>query len=343
MRPSRYGGRRAAPAIRGTPKGTFVKNLIGKIAVVTGGGSGIGRALTRQLVAEGCNVAICDLSATDMAKTVRLCQQEGWNGRVTQHLADVSSEEQMMRFAEEVARDHRADRIHLLFNNAGIGGGSFVTGSRDGWDKTFSVCWGGVYNGCRAFLPLLMQAEAGHIVNVSSVNGLWASLGPRVSQTAYSAAKFAVRGFTEALITDLKLNAPHIACSVVMPGHVGTNIALNSRRALLGSDSDALTPAALATARRQLARGGVESDQLNDTQIQAIVHTQARRFRDSAPTTAAAAAHIILEGVKAGRWRILVGHDAQRIDEMVRADPLGAYEPEFFEKMADEVGWQLGR
>src|SRR6267378_6330745 len=98
----------------------------------------------------------------------------------------------------------------------GRAGGSLIVNSCEEWERTFNVCWGSVYNGTRAFLPLLLKAEEGHIVNASSVNGFWASIGPHLPQTAYAAAKFAVKGFTEALITDLRINAPHIKCSVVM-------------------------------------------------------------------------------------------------------------------------------
>jgi NAD(P)-dependent dehydrogenase (short-subunit alcohol dehydrogenase family) len=321
-----------------------MRDFSGKIAVITGGGTGMGRELARQLVAEGCNVAMCDVSAANMAETARLCASEGAQGvRVTTHLADVSLEDQMNRFRDEVKAQLETDRIHLLINNAGIGGGgSFVAGSRAEWEKTFNVCWGGVYYGCRAFLPLLMAADEGHIVNTSSVNGFWASLGPAVSHTAYSAAKFAVKGFTEALINDLRLNAPHIKCSVVMPGHIGTDIAINSRKVLTGADDAALSPEALAATRRRLGAMGVEADQLTDDQIQAMVDEQGRRFRDDAPTTAAQAARIILDGVRSETWRILVGDDAHRMDEMVRADPAHAYEPAFFQRLTENVGWRLG-
>jgi NAD(P)-dependent dehydrogenase (short-subunit alcohol dehydrogenase family) len=321
-----------------------MKDFTGKIAVLTGGGTGMGRELARQLVAEGCNVAMCDVSATNMAETARLCAQEGAQGtRVTTHIADVSIEDQMNRFRDEMQAQLETDKIHLLINNAGIGGGgSFVAGGRAEWEKTFGVCWGGVYYGCRAFLPLLMKADEGHIVNTSSVNGFWASLGPQTSHTAYSAAKFAVKGFTEALINDLRLNAPHIKCSVVMPGHIGTDIAINSRKVLMGSDDDALPPEALAMARQRFAAMGMEADKITDAQIQALIDDQGRRFRDDAPTTAAQAARIILDGVKAGDWRILVGDDAHRMDEMVRADPAHAYEPDFFQRLSENVGWRLG-
>src|SRR4029079_11772580 len=122
------------------------------------------------------------------------------------------------------------------------GGNSFLTGPRDAWDKTFAVCWGGVYNGMRAFADLVVASDDAYVINTSSVNGFWARLGPGVPHTAYAAAKFAVKGFTEALISDLRLNAPHIKCSVVMPGHIGTSIAANSRKVLRGTDSDELSP-----------------------------------------------------------------------------------------------------
>jgi NAD(P)-dependent dehydrogenase (short-subunit alcohol dehydrogenase family) len=322
-----------------------MKDFSGKIAVITGGGTGMGRELARQLVAEGCSVAMCDLSEANMAETARLCASEAVQGaKVTTHLADVSIEDQIQKFKDEVVAKQQTDKIHLLFNNAGIGGGgSFVNGSRAEWDKTFAVVWGGVYYGCRAFLPMLRAADEAHIVNTSSVNGFWASLGPGVAHTAYSAAKFAVKGFTEALINDLRLNAPHIKCSVVMPGHIGTEIVANSRKVLSGVQDDALAADALAMARQRMKGMGLDADKLTDAQIQALVDEQGRRFRDEAPTTAAQAAKIILDGVKAEHWRILVGDDAERMDRMVRADPENAYEPGFFQRLTEEAGWRLGR
>src|SRR5215471_834056 len=229
-----------------------MKDFAGKIAVITGGGTGMGRELARQLAAEGCSVAMCDVSAANMAETQRLCAKDSPQGvKVTTCVADVSIEDQMNRFAGEVARDQDTDKIHLLFNNAGIGGGgSFIKSSRAEWEKTFNVCWGGVYYGVRAFLPMLMRASEGHIVNTSSVNGFWASLGPQTAHTAYSAAKFAVKGLTEALVNDLRLNAPHIKCSVVMPGHIGTEIVTNTRRLQTGSER--LSANELLQARQRL-------------------------------------------------------------------------------------------
>ena len=322
-----------------------MKDFAGKIAVITGGGTGMGRELARQLVAEGCNVAMCDVSAAAMAETKRLCEVEKLPQglRITTHIADVSIEDQLLRFRDELAEQQATDTIHLLFNNAGIGGGgSLFTNTREQWEKTFNICWGGVYLGVRTFLRLLLKADEGHIVNTSSVNGFWASVGPGVSHTAYSAAKFAVKGFTEALINDLRLNAPHIKCSVVMPGHIGTSIVSNSRKIQSGSESERLNETEIAVTRRRLNGMGIDTAPMSDEDIQKIAADRARTFRDEAPMTAAAAAKVILDGVKAGRWRILVGDDAHRLDERVRQTPERAYDAEFFQSIAAEIGWRLG-
>jgi NAD(P)-dependent dehydrogenase (short-subunit alcohol dehydrogenase family) len=322
-----------------------MKDFAGKIAVITGGGTGMGRELARQLVAEGCNVAMCDVSADAMAETRRLCEVERLPQglRVTTHVADVSIEDQLTRFRDELTEQQATDKIHLLFNNAGIGGGgSLFTNTREQWEKTFNICWGGVYLGVRTFLPMLLKADEAHIVNTSSVNGFWASVGMGVSHTAYSAAKFAVKGFTEALINDLRLNAPHIKCSVVMPGHIGTSIVSNSRKIQSGSESDRLSENEIALTRVRLTAAGVDATVMSDEDVQAVAAERARSFRDEAPTTAAAAAKIILDGVKADRWRILIGDDAHRLDERVRQTPERAYEPEFYQSFAAEVGWRLG-
>ncbi|WMT71568.1 SDR family NAD(P)-dependent oxidoreductase [Bradyrhizobium sp. Ash2021] len=320
-----------------------MKDFAGKIAVITGGGTGMGRELARQLVAEGCNVAMCDVSAEAMAETKRLCEVERLPQGlcITTHVADVSIEDQFLRFRDELIEQQATDKIHLLFNNAGIGGGgSLFTNTREQWERTFNICWGGVYLGVRTFLPLLVKADEGHIVNTSSVNGFWASVGLGVSHTAYCSAKFAVKGFTEALMNDLRLNAPHIKCSVVMPGHIGTSIVSNSRKVQNGSDQ--LTPNEIVQTRQRLKGMGIDVAPMSDDQIQQIALDRAQKFHDEAPTTAAAAAKIILDGVKAERWRILVGDDAHRLDERVRQTPEKAYTPEFHQSFAEEVGWRLG-
>jgi len=286
---------------------------------------------------------MCDVSAENMAETKRLCEAgklpQGL--RVTTHVADVSIEDHYKRFRDELIEQQKTDRIHLLFNNAGIGGGgSIVNSTREQWERTFNICWGGVYLSVRTFLPLLLKADEGHIVNTSSVNGFWASVGMGVPHTAYSAAKFAVKGFTEALINDLRLNAPHIKCSVVMPGHIGTSIVANSR--VIQNGSNELTPNDMRATRQRLAGMNIDVSKMSDADIQKAADERARSFLEDAPTTAAQAARIILDGVKAGKWRILVGDDAHRLDERVRQTPEQAYEPEFYQSFAKEVGWRIG-
>jgi NAD(P)-dependent dehydrogenase (short-subunit alcohol dehydrogenase family) len=323
-----------------------MKDFTGRFAVVTGGGTGMGRELARQLAAEGCNVAMCDVSQKAMEQTLAIIEADHppQGTRVTAHLADVSDEAQLIAFRDEAKARHDTDRLHLLFNNAGIGGGgSMFTDDREQWERTFNICWGGVYLGVRTFLPMLQAADQAHIVNTSSVNGFWASLGPNVPHTAYAAAKFAVKGFSEALITDLRVNAPHIKVSVVMPGHIGTSIVANSRKVLTRRDEDALSPDDLVRARERIGKMGMDVTLLTDDAVQRLVAEQARRFLEDAPTTAAQAATVILDGVKAERWRILVGADAQKMDALVRGEPENAYEPTFFAKLAEAVGWQLGR
>ncbi|MDQ2651107.1 MAG: SDR family NAD(P)-dependent oxidoreductase [Actinomycetota bacterium] len=283
-----------------------MESFEGRLAVVTGGGTGMGRELVVQLAAQGCSVAMCDLGLDRMADTVDRATKEAPTGvRVTSHVANVADEAQVLAFRDEVLAQHGTDHVNLVFANAGVsGGGSFVLADREEWDRTFAICWGGVYNTARAFVPLLIKSDSGYLVNTSSVNGFWASLGPGVAHTAYSSAKFAVKGFSEALLEDFKLNAPHVKVAVVMPGHIGTDIVANT----LASSAPELS--ATEEGRQMVEAFGAA-------------------FRDNAPTSAAEAATIILDGVKAGKWRILVGDDAHRLDERVRQDPEGIYDDGF--------------
>lgn len=319
-----------------------MKDFAGKIAVITGGGTGMGRELAKQLVAEGCTVAMCDVSAENMAETKRLCQTNAPQGtRVMTFVADVSSEDQILKFRDAVARELDTDKIHLLFNNAGIGGGpSFINSPRDEWEKTFNVCWYGVYYSCRAFMPMVLKASEAHIVNTSSVNGFWASLGPTRAHTAYPAAKFAVKGFTEGLINDLRLNAPHVKCSVVMPGHIGTSIVENSRKVLTGHSIKEMSAKEIADARRSIKGMGFPADTFTDEQIQQMMQEMARQFEANAPTTAAQAATIILNGVREEKWRILIGADAECMDGLVREAPEQAYEQTFVDRLRAAGHWK---
>lgn len=283
------------------------KSYAGKIAVVTGAGGGMGRDLAMQLSGEGCHVALSDIDGDRADETRDMCVAAAPAGtRVTSQVCDVSDEDQVLGWRDAVVAEHETDHVNLVFNNAGIGGGgSFIENERTDWERTFGVCWYGVYYCSRAFMPLLVASDDGHLVNTSSVNGFWASIGPHRAHTAYSAAKFAVKGFTEALVTDLRLHAPHVKASVVMPGHIGTDIALNSTK-VLGHE------------------------------VTAMVTEMAATFRNLAPTTSAAAATVILDGVRAGQWRILIGDDAHTLDSLVRDFPEEAYEQSFVVKMNEQ-------
>ena len=303
-----------------------INDVNGRLAVVTGGGTGMGRELVRKLAAAGAHVAMCDINADNMAETANLVETDG-SGAVTvsSHVCDVADEASLIRFAEAVRSQHDTEQLNLLFNNAGIGGGgSFVADPRETWERTFDICWGGVYRTTRVFLDMLLAAEAGAVVNTSSVNGFWASIGPQTPHTSYSAAKFAVKGFTEALIADFRVNAPHLSAHVVMPGHIGTSIALNSTE-ILGLD--------VVELRKRLALQGLPVDGLSDEQLEAMVIERGQAFRDNAPTSAAQAADVILDGVLSGQWRILIGDDAHALDELVREDPWAAYETDFVDRI----------
>ena len=323
-----------------------MKDFGGKLAVVTGGGSGMGRALCRQLAAEGCDVATCDVLDDNLAETKQLCEQVAGQGRIVSiHHCDVADEDEVAEFRDAVKSQHDADHIDLLFNNAGIGGGaSFVSGEREEWERTFDICWFGVYYCARAFMPLLFASKDAHMVNTSSVNGFWATLGPHSAHSAYSAAKFAVKGFSEALITDFARNAPHVKVSVVMPGHIGTSIAINSGIIMRGGKGGDERPAPedLKRWRERYVAMGLLDDGASDEQLREMIAEMGRNFRDNAPTSAEQAASIILDGVREERWRILVGDDAQRLDEMVRETPEEAYTEAFIERLRETAEWNVG-
>ena len=321
-----------------------VDSFTGKLAVVTGGGSGMGRELVRQLAAQGCSVAACDLNGDAVAVTAATAWAAAPPGiQVTGHACDVSDEAQVLRFRDELLEQHASDHVDLVFSNAGIGGGeSFVSSPREVWERTFAIDWCGVYYCARAFLPLLIASGDGVLVNTSSVNGFWASLGPGMPNTAYAAAKFAVRGFSEALIEDLRANAPQVRVAVVMPGHVGTDIIANSLRArglpapeqMSDAQVEELIPRDTQT---QLIGAGLLAEGASAGDLRQLLVRGNADFRDKAPVSAAKAATVILDGVRSGSWRILVGEDAKMIDARVRAKPEAAYDyAELFSGLAAE-------
>jgi len=313
----------------------------GKLAVVTGGGSGMGRELVRQLAAQGSSVATCDWNAEAVGQTAMMARESAPSGvRVSSHDCDVSDEAQVLRFRDELLAEHQTDHVDLVFSNAGVGGaGTFVKDPREEWERTFAIDWWGVYYCARAFLPLLIASGDGVLINTSSVNGFWATLGPGMPNTAYSTAKFAVRGFSEALIEDLRTNAPEVRVAVVMPGHVGTDIVANSFRAHGIPDLEEMTDAQAqellpAAAQAGLISAGLLPDSPSPDDLRKFVVQMNADFRDKAPLSAARAAEIILDGVRHGAWRILVGEDAKMLDGFVRQKPESAYDYAELAKMA---------
>ena len=312
--------------------GRFENGFAGRVAVVTGGGTGMGRELVLKLTADGCDVATCDVIRENLDETAQLVKAAGNTGELLTFIADVSDEQQVLAFRDAVKKWRQA--VNLLFNNAGIGGGgSLLVDSRESWEKTFGVCFYGVYYNCRAFMDLLVAADIAQIINTSSVNGFWATIGPNTSHTAYSSAKFAVKGLTESLITDLRINAPHVKATLVMPGHIGTNIVINSGK-LHGNDPKEMNSEELDVVRRRMATNlKMDLSSVSDEDIRVAMIAQQEGFRDNAPTTAGEAADIILNAVKNDEWRVLVGEDAVVLDEEVRRDPKSAYEPAFVDKL----------
>ena len=318
-------------------------SFTGKLAVVTGGGSGMGRELVRQLAAQGCSVAACDLNPDTVAVTAATAWAAAPPGvQVTGHACDVSDEAQVVRFRDELLEQHASDHVDLVFSNAGIGGGeSFISSPREVWERTFAVDWWGVYYCARVFLPLLIASGDGVLVNTSSVNGFWAALGPGIPNSAYSSAKFAVKGFTEALMVDLRANAPQVRIALVMPGHVGTDIIANSLRARGFPAPEEMSDAQVEEliprdTQADLIRAGVLAEGTSAGELRQMLKEANAGFRDKAPVSAAEAATMILDGVRSGAWRILIGEDAKKIDSAVRAKPEAAYDAEMFSTLASE-------
>jgi len=317
-----------------------VDSFAGKLAVVTGGGSGMGRELVRQLAAQGCSVAACDVNPDSVAVTAATAWAAAPPGvAVTGHACDVSDEAQVRRFRDELLEQHASDHVDLVFSNAGIGGGgSFVKDSREEWERTFAVDWWGVYYCARTFLPLLIASGDGVLVNTSSLNGLWASLGPGMPNNAYSTAKFAVRGFSEALIEDLRTNAPQVRVAVVLPGSVGTDIIANTRRAHGMAGPEDLSDEQAEEARDFLVTAKLVAQDAPLAEVRKTLATLERAAKDRAQLSAAEAATIILDGVRSGAWRILVGKDAAFVDERVRSGPESAYDyAELFKDLPADV------
>jgi NAD(P)-dependent dehydrogenase (short-subunit alcohol dehydrogenase family) len=197
-----------------------MRNLTDRTAVVTGAGSGIGRATSLLLAQRGCKLALADIQAEGLAETASMVRALG--RPVSTHAVDVSDQERMARFPAEVVAAHGG--VHLLVNNAGVTvNAAFKDHSLEDFEWLMGINFWGVVYGCKFFLPHLLEASEGHIVNISSMFGL---LGIP-NQSSYCASKFAVRGFTEAL--RIELAKTKVGVTSVHPGGIATNIAAASR------------------------------------------------------------------------------------------------------------------
>ena len=261
-----------------------MKDFQNKVAVITGAGSGIGRALARDLAAAGARLALSDVNQVGLQETA---DSLGLGGdRLITEAFDVADRDAFYAFAERVTGHFGA--AHLVFNNAGVALGATVEDmSYEDFEWLMGINFWGVVYGTKAFLPHLKAAGEGHIVNVSSVFGL---IGVP-TQSAYNASKFAVRGFTEALRQELEMEGGRVSCTSVHPGGIKTNIARNAR---MGA--------------------GVEK-------ITGDVDKARRDFEKMFRTTPEEASQTILKGVKGNKRRVLIGSDARAIDSMQRLMP----------------------
>jgi len=250
---------------------------------VTGAGSGIGRALARELAARGAHLALSDINEATLAETVMLCEAAGAAAKITSQHVDVADRNAVYAWADQVVADH--GRVNLIFNNAGVALAAGIEAmSYEDFEWLMSINFWGVVHGTKAFLPHLKAAGEGHVINMSSVFGLISVPG----QAAYNAAKFAVRGFTDALRMELDMSPCGVSCTTVHPGGVKTNIARNAR----------VDPSVAAT----LSHPDAAADE----------------FDKMARTTPESAARQILLGVTRDRRRVLVGPDAAVIDLVSR-------------------------
>lgn len=254
-----------------------MRNFQGKVAVITGAGSGIGRALALNLARRGAKLAISDVDGEALGETLVQCEKIG--ARTVTYELDVADRAAVYFHADAVVSEF--GRVNLVVNNAGVALGADVLDMTwDDFEWVMNIDFWGVANGSKAFLPALIDSGEGHLVNVSSVFGLMGIPG----QSAYNSAKFAVRGFTEALRQEMKIARHPVGVSCVHPGGIKTNIVANARGMEdLGSRDEA-----------------------------------ARRFQQLAVTSPTRAAKVILGGVERNRARILIGPDARGFDLIPR-------------------------
>lgn len=264
-----------------------MKDFSGKVAAITGAGSGIGRALALALAGRGAQLALSDVNTGGLAQTTAAVRAVG--GQTTESKVDVADREAVYAWAAQVAKDY--GRVNLIVNNAGVAfAGTIDELDYADFEWIMGINFWGVVHGTKAFLPYLRASGEGHVVNISSVFGLFA----HPTQSAYNASKFAVRGFTEALRQELELLDWPVSATVVHPGGIKTNIVQSIRFA-----------------------AGMENF-LNESAEQAKAE-----FERALTTTPEQAARVILRAVEKNKRRVLIGRDAYGFDIVQRLFPAG--------------------
>lgn len=280
-----------------------MKNLQGAVAVITGAGSGIGRALALELAGHGAQLALADVNQAGVDETRALVTNARPQTVVRTYGLDVGDAAAVEAFAARVQKDF--GRASLVVNNAGVALlGTFSEVSLADMEWLMRINYWGVVYGCKFFMPILEKEPEAHIVNISSVFGLIAPPG----QTAYGSSKFAVRGFTQALRLELKASGSRVQVSCVHPGGIRTNVA-NAARVGVGATADAKA-------------------------------VSSALFNKVVETSPEEAARVIVAGVLANHGRILIGPDARRIDMIQRLFPLrsGDILASRYEKRAAKAG-----
>lgn len=262
-----------------------MKHLVGKVAAISGAGSGIGRATAELLAQRGCHLAIADINVEGLKETEQLLQR--YPVTVSTHIVNVAEEQAVYQWADAV--EHQHGQVHIVINNAGVALSGTVTGlTLEEYRWIVDINFWGVVYGTKAFLPKLEQSGDGHIVNVSSVFGL----ASQPLMSGYNATKFAVRGFTESLRQDLEVSDSCVSCTCVHPGGIKTNIAKSARHTASSEQISGMDKAAAT-----------------------------KEFEKFFINTPEKAAQSIVTGIEKNKRRVLIGPDAKIFDLLVRLLP----------------------
>ena len=275
-----------------------MKDFKNKVAVITGAGSGMGRELAIELASSGASIALVEVNEETLNETAELLKK--YNVGVSKHIVDVSNKQAVFNLPEKVIEEHGS--VDMVFNNAGVALSSTVEESSDeDWEWGLGILLHGVINGTRAFLPHLKSRPEAAIVNTSSIFGLLSV----PNQSIYHVGKYGVRGFTESLALEMKMEKSNVEVYSVHPGHIGTNIAnigAKNGKFEIESDSQEEGPNIFGTKANTVEEAG-------------------QLFKEKAPINASTAAKIILRNIKKKNKRILVGADAHAYDLIQRLFP----------------------